>query len=210
MGRATEAMTSAIRKLLLLAALIGALTAESAVAGPYDVIRDCIDDERLQGDYSDAQLHRALRRLTGDVDEYSNCRAIINAAIGDDPKARESRNGDGKDESEDLDGDGKVTAAERRKARRLARKRARERKRERERERDKIAAVGDPLGGDDSDDDSAGGGGGGSSGVPLPAMLALAALVLGGAGGGTWFAAQRNPTIANALRRAGLPLPQRD
>lgn len=204
-------MTSAIRKLLLLAALIGALTAESAVAGPYDVIRDCIDDERLQSDYSDAQLHRALRRLTGDVDEYSNCRAIINAAIGDDPKAEKSRNRDGKGKSEDLDGDGKVTATERRKARRLARKRARERKRERKRERDEIAAIGDPLrGDDDNDDDSAGGGGGGSSGVPLPAMLALAALVLGGAGGGTWFAAQRNPTIANALRRAGLPLPQRD
>lgn len=198
-------MTRAIRQLLLLAALIGALTAETAVAGPYDIIRDCIDDERLQGNYSDAQLNRALRRLTGDVDEYSNCRSIISAAIGDDPKAKGSKNDGGgggeKGKGADLDGDGKVTASERRKAKRLARKRARE--------RDEIAAIGDTVGTDD-DDDSAAGGGGGPGGIPLPAVLALAALVLGGAGGGTWLAAQRNPTIANALRRAGLPLPPRD
>ncbi|MEX1141171.1 MAG: hypothetical protein WD993_03865 [Thermoleophilaceae bacterium] len=201
-------MKRAIRQLIVLAAVLAAMPAAAAVAGPYDIIRDCVDDERLQGKYSDAQLQNALRKLTGDADEYSNCRSIISAAIGGDgTKAKGSKNdggGRGGRIDPDFNRDGKVTAAERKKAKRLER----ERRDERDRERDALDALGDGIGDDDAEEGA--GDTGGSNGIPLSAVLALAALVLGGAGGGTWFAAQRNPRVAELLRRVGLPLPPRD
>jgi hypothetical protein len=188
-------MKRAIRQLIALAAVLAAIPAATAVAGPIDIIRDCVDDERLQGNYSDAQLQNALRTLRGDADEYSNCRSIIGAAIGGGPDGKGSRDGaDGR--GADLDGDGKITPAERRKWRE-------QQERERERERRQIAAIGNGFGGIGGDYDGTGGDRASSSGggMPLPLILALVALTLAAVGGGTWYAAQRNPAVANALRR---------
>lgn len=197
-------MKRAIRQLIVLAAVLAALPAATAVAGPYDILRDCLDDERVQGDYTDAQLQNALRKLTGDANEYSNCRAIIGAEIGGgggsggDGSPNGGGGGGGGANGRydpDLDGDGKISPAERRKAKEW-------RERERERERRQIASIGDGFGGGAHPNgivpDRAS-----SGGMPLPLILALVALTLAAIGGGTWYAAQRNPAVANALRRVG-------
>jgi hypothetical protein len=68
--------------LLLSLAVVAALCAPAAaVASPAQVIHDCADDGRLSGRYSNADLRRALDGLPSDLDEYSDCREVIGAAI---------------------------------------------------------------------------------------------------------------------------------
>lgn len=62
-----------------LAALLA--LAPAAVASGFDVIADCNANNGLSGDYSAAQLQEALNSMPADVDEYSDCRAIISAAL---------------------------------------------------------------------------------------------------------------------------------
>jgi hypothetical protein len=71
------------RQLLLLAALLLLLPAfpGDAVAGPLQVIKDCNQDGQLNRKYSNAELRKALDNLPSDIDEYSDCRDVINAAI---------------------------------------------------------------------------------------------------------------------------------
>jgi hypothetical protein len=72
-----------MRKTTLLLALLVALLAPAAAhASSGKVIRDCADDGRLQGRYSDKELKQALKDLPADLDEYSDCREAIGAAIG--------------------------------------------------------------------------------------------------------------------------------
>jgi hypothetical protein len=52
----------------------------AAHASGADVIRDCADDGRLDRDYSQADLRRALAALPADVDSYTDCRDIIRDA----------------------------------------------------------------------------------------------------------------------------------
>jgi hypothetical protein len=69
---------------ILVAALI-ALAAPAAVqASGFDVIRDCAKDGRLDGNYSRGELKEARDNLPSDLDEYSDCREVINAAIDSD------------------------------------------------------------------------------------------------------------------------------
>jgi hypothetical protein len=66
---------------LLLAAIVCAFAvAAPALADGDDVIRDCYDDGKLDGSYSQEELDDAERDLPSDVDEYSDCRAVIEAA----------------------------------------------------------------------------------------------------------------------------------
>jgi hypothetical protein len=183
-------MRRAIRHLLLLAAVAALLPSGTAVASPADVHRDCADDGALQGSYSDAQLSAALERLPGDLDEYSDCRAIIGAAIGG-PKGKAA--GSGRLDA-DLNDDGKVTPAERRTA--AKRKAKREQRRQLASLDETLPPGAGPadLVADDGDD-----------GMPLPLLLVLIALVCLGIAGATWYAARSNPAIANALRRIPLP-----
>jgi hypothetical protein len=53
----------------------------SAMADPEAVIRDCGQDGTLGGKYSDRDLRQALANLPTDLDEYSDCREVISAAI---------------------------------------------------------------------------------------------------------------------------------
>ena len=70
------------RHLLLLAALLLlALPWGEAAASPFQVIRDCNQDGTLDGKYSNKELRGALENLPTDIDEYSDCREIIGAAI---------------------------------------------------------------------------------------------------------------------------------
>ena len=52
-----------------------------AVATPFRVIKDCNEDGELDGKYSNRELRQALDNLPSDIDEYSDCREVIAAAI---------------------------------------------------------------------------------------------------------------------------------
>jgi hypothetical protein len=58
-----------------------ALVAPATAASPDAVIRDCVDD-KLDGTYSTGDLRWARDHLPTDIDEYSNCRELIAAALG--------------------------------------------------------------------------------------------------------------------------------
>jgi hypothetical protein len=51
-----------------------------AQASPQGVIRDCAQDGKLDHQYSLSDLKKAERQLPTDVDEYTNCRDVINQA----------------------------------------------------------------------------------------------------------------------------------
>jgi hypothetical protein len=61
----------------LLAALCLAVPAS---ASPGSVIRDCSEDGILNGKYSQSELDGALEQLPSDLDEYTDCRAVIRRA----------------------------------------------------------------------------------------------------------------------------------
>jgi hypothetical protein len=189
-----HSMTRALRHLVLLMALMALVPATAAATAPITIVRDCADSDSLEGSYSNADLKRAVNRVRGDLAEYSNCKAIISAAIGKGPRAGASGKGGGPIDP-DLNNDGVVTPKERR----IAAKRARAARRENR----ELAAIGDSLSPDG--DSSSAGGSGGSGGGSLPMILTLIALALLAIGAGLWYTARRNPAVANALRRVPLP-----
>jgi hypothetical protein len=70
------------RHLLLLAALLVLLAFPGVAYGsPLQVIKDCNQDGELNGNYSNEELRKALDNLPSDIDEYSDCRDVIGAAI---------------------------------------------------------------------------------------------------------------------------------
>ena len=66
------------------AALAVSLLALSNVAPAHasaaSVIRDCSEDGVLNGNYSQSELDGALEQLPSDLDEYTDCRAVIRSA----------------------------------------------------------------------------------------------------------------------------------
>ena len=84
-GNASKHVTFALRTTT--AALAAALTllvalclAVPASASPGSVIRDCSEDGILNGKYSQSELDGALEQLPSDLDEYTDCRAVIRRA----------------------------------------------------------------------------------------------------------------------------------
>ena len=69
-----------MRKLITLTFVFALLQSTAAFASGSAVIRDCTDDGRLQGHYSQRDLRDALDSIPSDVDEYTNCRDIIRRA----------------------------------------------------------------------------------------------------------------------------------
>ncbi len=67
--------------LTLTIALVAMALPATALADPAAVIRDCGQDGKLNGKYSDRDLRQARSNLPTDLDEYSDCREIISAAI---------------------------------------------------------------------------------------------------------------------------------
>src|SRR4051812_22415643 len=68
------------RLLVTLTLLFALLPAAGALASGSAVIRDCTDAGRLEGHYSQHDLHQALSSIPTDVDEYTNCRDVIRRA----------------------------------------------------------------------------------------------------------------------------------
>jgi hypothetical protein len=73
-----------MRRTILLALLAALAVAPAAhAAGPEDILRDCVEDGVLQGNYSVSELRAAQRGMPADVDEYSDCRDVLSRAIAD-------------------------------------------------------------------------------------------------------------------------------
>ena len=66
-----------------------------AAATPFQVIKDCNQDGQLDGKYSNSELRKALENLPTDIDEYSDCREVIAAAITSGSDNRTSPGGGG-------------------------------------------------------------------------------------------------------------------
>jgi hypothetical protein len=64
-----------------LALLASVLFAMPAFGSAQAVIRDCSEDGVLNGHYSHSELAKALAQLPSDIDEYTDCRAIIRSAL---------------------------------------------------------------------------------------------------------------------------------
>jgi hypothetical protein len=66
---------------VLIAVLVCMLAAAAtALASGRSVIRDCTDNGRIDSYHSQSDYKDALRRLPSDVDEYTDCRQIIESA----------------------------------------------------------------------------------------------------------------------------------
>jgi hypothetical protein len=191
-------MTRSIRQTLVPAALLAAVlavafAAPASAATWNQVLRDCIANDGLNGDYTRGELNKAKRHVTGERIAYTECSAEISAAMGALRRGAGGDGGDGPsgdDKSADLNGDGVVTKKERRVA-----------KLKQAKQDDDIDEINSAL---LPDSESGGPAGGSSDGDSLPLILAIVALTLAALAGGTWYAARRNPAIANALRRVPL------
>lgn len=75
-----SARTTQIALAAVLATLISVALAAPALASPSGVIRDCSEDGVLNGKYSQSELDGALEQLPSDLDEYTDCRAVIRRA----------------------------------------------------------------------------------------------------------------------------------
>jgi hypothetical protein len=75
-------MNSRVRHLIAPVALLAVLAfVPSASASSAGVMRACLNEQSLSG-FSDADKRAALNQLAADADEYSDCRSVIGASIG--------------------------------------------------------------------------------------------------------------------------------
>ena len=95
--RSTHLRRTPLLRALILALALCALAPVAASASPKQVIKDCVKDSRLNGDYSQAELRKALARLPTDIDEYTDCRDQIRAAMAGaaSQSGRKKRSGGG-------------------------------------------------------------------------------------------------------------------
>jgi hypothetical protein len=82
----------ALRNLLLLTLLSALALPALAHADPQ---RDCAGDGDLDKHYTNSQLRKALDNLDTGLDEYSNCREVIKAAIASGSDKRNNAGGGG-------------------------------------------------------------------------------------------------------------------
>jgi hypothetical protein len=84
-----------LRHIMLLCAALLALAATTpALAADSDeVIRDCYEDGKLDGSYTQEELDDAENDLPSDIDEYSDCRAAIASARGRGGKGKRGGSG---------------------------------------------------------------------------------------------------------------------
>jgi hypothetical protein len=59
------------------------VAAPAATAGTRaDIVRDCFDDGKLDGNYTASEIRDARKNLPADVDQYSDCRDVLARALG--------------------------------------------------------------------------------------------------------------------------------
>jgi len=167
-----------------------------AQASPDDVLRDCAADGSVDGKHSNKDKRAALRKMPGEMKEYTDCEAEISSSLA--KRANSSGGGEGGAAggsgggfNPDTDGDGVVSPAER-----IA---AEKRKSELAQ-----AATERQLGDRQTDPAQAGSleSGDSTGGLSLPAILALVALLLIALGAGLYALWRRNPEF---MRRVPIP-----
>ena len=165
-----------------------------AQASPDDVLRDCAADGSVDGKHSNKDKRAALRKMPGEMKEYTDCEAEISSSLtkpaDDSDGGGGSAGGSGGGFNPDTNGDGVVSPAER-----IA---AEKRKSELAQ-----AATERQLGDRQTDPAQAGSLESGSTGgLSLPAILALVALLLIALGAGLYALWRRNPEF---MRRVPIP-----
>jgi hypothetical protein len=76
-------VAGAMPRLLLVMVLTLLVAAPAAMAGTRaDIVADCFDDGKLDGDYTASQIRDARNNLPADVDQYSDCRDVLARALG--------------------------------------------------------------------------------------------------------------------------------
>lgn len=190
-------MNSRVRHLIAPLAVLAVLAfVPQAGASPTGVIRACLNEQLLDG-FSDADKRAALDQLAADQDEYSDCRAVIGAAIGGGAKVIAGASSNGSP--------GAGTPTERREQRRAA---ARKRQQVRETSRLRARKVRErELGKRAVDPQDAGvlKSAGTANGMPLSVVLAVIVLGLAALTGGLLTLSRRNPRVGGALGRVSPP-----
>jgi hypothetical protein len=69
---------------LLLVAVLALLAAAPAASADTrsDIIGDCYDNGKLDGNYTPSQIRDARNNLPADIDQYSDCRDVLARALG--------------------------------------------------------------------------------------------------------------------------------
>jgi hypothetical protein len=174
-------------------ALIALSAPAAAQASSFDVIRDCARDGRLDGNYSNGQLKNARDNLPSDLDEYSDCREVINGAITSGSDKGGGRAGDGSG-SGGSGGPG-GGSGDGRKGGRASDVAALDKLTKR-RSKPALNVAGTSVEpGDNGLFDLASA----ANGVPLPLLLALIAVLLLAAGGGVVALSRRFPWLAERI-----------
>ncbi|RKQ85992.1 hypothetical protein C8N24_4000 [Solirubrobacter pauli] len=76
-------MPSSSRVILVLLALllVPATAAHAQEDDRVEILRDCADDDILQGDYPASKMRDALNNMPAELEEYSKCRDILSRGI---------------------------------------------------------------------------------------------------------------------------------
>jgi hypothetical protein len=176
---------------ILAVALIALAVPAAAQASGFDVIRDCARDGRLDGNYSNGELKEARDNLPSDLDEYSDCREVINGAITSGSDRGGGRDGGGSGSGAGGSG-GSGPGGESARARDAA---ALDRLTDR-RGKPALNVAGTSVKpGDNGLFDLASA----TNGLPLPLLLALIAVLLGAAAGGAVALSRRYPGLAERI-----------
>lgn len=69
------------RNILVSLVVVSAVFALAAASASASVITDCNDNGAIDGKYSPSQLKNALGNIPADVDQYSDCRSLIQQAL---------------------------------------------------------------------------------------------------------------------------------
>jgi hypothetical protein len=80
-ARLSSVMRTRLRTSIVLVALLALALPAAAHASAAAVIRDCAQDGKVDGHYSQRDLRKAEASLPTDIDEYTDCRAAIRAAM---------------------------------------------------------------------------------------------------------------------------------
>jgi hypothetical protein len=180
----------------LIVLLLALAVPSAALAKGEDVVRDCAQDGDLDGDYSQEELDEAYDNLPSDIDEYSDCRTVIEKArerndagadndAGSDPGEAGSGGGTGLDGPADSRSDLGGTGNDR------------DELREREQRSESGEVPGTGVAGEnltgtgggalDSDDES--------DGMPAPLVVAIILALLAALGGVLYLFRDRLPEI---------------
>jgi hypothetical protein len=81
-GLKSRNMRTQLRTSILVVAVLALGLPAAAHASAAAVIRDCAQDGKLDHHYSQKDLRKAEQTLPSDIDEYTDCRSVIRAAMG--------------------------------------------------------------------------------------------------------------------------------